>query len=267
MKHIVFLTIIGLTSFIVQSQETYLSFQANYRGFRSFERNLDGSGVFSNYTRSKGFTLKGDIFQRINTHYGVGVQMHYAVSQESVFNFYSRVLFDTHWSNPNYDNVLSKLTDYNGRYFAQYLDYQANFFNSFTIYGTFITAAPFNVYFDYRLSYYRIAESFVIYRAPVSANFFYPEIPELSIATTVAHNKIAPGFAVGAKPQITNRIYMDINFSWDFVHFKNHSFGHWIPYKAFNGYHDYGYVTSPLKGTRTVFNFGVGIGYYFSRQD
>jgi len=267
MKQIIFLTIIGLTSFIVQSQETYLSFQANYRGLKSFERNLDGSSIGSNYTRSKGFTLKADVFRRINEHYGIGAQMHYSVSQESVFGFYSRALFDTHWSNPNYVPMSISLRNYNSRYFAPIFDYQMNIHNSFTIYGSFITSAPINFYFDYRLSIYRMSESFRVFRPFVPANDLYHEIPTLSINTQVSHTKIAPGFAVGAKPQITNRIYMDINFSWDFVHFRNHSFGHWIPYKAFNGYHDYGYVTSPLKGTRTVFNFGVGIGYYFSRQD
>jgi hypothetical protein len=266
LKQIVLPFIMVAMIFCVHGQETYISVHANYRGFKSFENDL-GQFNHSNYTRIKGFTLKGDVFQRINNHFGVGAQMHYVVNQEHVYGFAARALFDTHWSNPNYVPILARLTNYNDRYFAQVLDYQVNFLNSFSIYGSFISDAPFNFYFDYRLSYYRIAESFVFYRAPVSANFFYPEIPELFIATGLSHKKIVPGFAVGAKPQITNRLYLDMSFSWDFVHFRNYSFGHWIPYKSFNGYHDYGYITSPLKGTKSIFNISFGIGLYISQSE
>ena len=256
-----YLTINVLTVFLSMvsyGQFTYVSLNAGYEGV-SFTREI-GTTI----TGIRSFAPSISFVSRFKRHVGIGGQFSLALAQNSKFSFDKANTSSTTSFADFY------ITDPSDRYYAEVYDYSFEYKNYSSIFLRFFFDRVVNSYMDIQLSYTNISESFMFERQYVPETYQTfggvdrPSIPKEEIDFNQEKRIFSPGFKFGISPLLTEDLFLDFNFGFDFMFIDSEGFSYSVPFKYdHNGWHEYVNFESQMVGTKTMFSIRLGIGHYF----
>lgn len=253
------LTILVVLTFNANAQFTYVNIDGGYQGV-SFN-----SEFGSSLTGIKSFSTSAAIISRFKRHIGVGAMFAVPVAQNFDFSFKN--------AKTSYNSTFSDryISDPSERYYADSYDYNISHTSLISLFGRLYFDKIVNSYTDISISYVKIDETFSFYRPYVPEEYFIsgsvkrPSIPETSMAFNEEYSLFSPGIKFGLSPHLTDFLYLDFNFGWDFLFLGSSDFEYTVPYKYNVGedWHEFVQFESQATGVKSFFSIKLGLGYYF----
>ncbi|MGB6035904.1 MAG: hypothetical protein WBG42_06520 [Cryomorphaceae bacterium] len=124
------------------------------------------------------------------------------------------------------------------------------------------------LYLKLGLSFFSIEESFVLQRREVAATLFPTEagsIPAVNLSYEETHDQLGFLLGVGWMKRFEGNVFIDINADLVTTRFSADSFSYDVPFRweFIDDKHELVELEGQANGTKLLFSFGFGVGYFF----